>query len=184
MVKAHEWNIGIRSVYDCSGTCIFSMHEDLITRVLIAIIIGCDVYDCGCHVIGPSKLHKFIELLGSEEKDMSGTLLENEAKKLNCESCIVKNHADSITHDPTNDTGLYNNSQIKRYEYLNNSPEQSTSNLVGNVHPSNKTSKIIKDDEKFLLCNSYNDKTNYQCIHVGKETYMACKETHGIIVAR
>ena len=34
----------------------FSMHEDFRTRVLIAIILGCDVHQGGCHNTGPSKI--------------------------------------------------------------------------------------------------------------------------------
>ena len=56
------------------------MHDDLRTRFLVAIIIGCDVYDGGCNRTGPSKLFNHIESSGNVASDLNNILTEHIAK--------------------------------------------------------------------------------------------------------
>ena len=155
---------------------IVSYVKNLKTRMLIGVVLGCDVHAGGCHNVGPHKLNKFIESVSDEDKDIGIALTEHIADDMKCDVEDVSIYADSILCEPTNEVSLRHDAVISNYEHLNEDPKCMSSYLMEHVCPGASGCTMINDETKTHTCKGCDDESTHEHTFIENRTCASCQE--------
>ena len=92
----------MKSILKLAEFPFYSTYEDLRTRVLISLCVGCYLHLGGCKNFGSLTLNKHIKNLKLDQANVNKYLTGCAMKKINDSSDVRSAHVNSIMHEPFN----------------------------------------------------------------------------------